>query len=141
MVLREPSETQEAFDRDVREHADATSVEPFDRLAGTVHQAIRTGDMPSAERALKEMEVILYRELWRNPGYLIYLFKTVNSERHLSVDKALYDGLVSEGEQAVAANDVDELRRVLAEDHVVHSHIGDLNLSRGRVPLAVAVRG
>ena len=29
-------------------------------------------------------------------------------------DKALHDILVSEGEQAVAANDVDELRRVLA---------------------------
>ena len=64
-----------AFDRDVREHADATSVEPFDRLTGTVHQAIRNGDMPSAERALKEMEGILHRELLRNPGYLIYLFK------------------------------------------------------------------
>ena len=50
----------------------------------------------------------------RNPGYLIYLLKTVNSERHLSVDKALHHSLVSEGEQAVAANDVDELRRILA---------------------------
>ena len=114
VIRRELSETREAFDRDVREHADATSVEPFDRLAGTVHQAIRGGEMSGAERALKEMEGILYRELLRNPGYLIYLFKTVNSERHLSVDKALHDSLVSEGEQAVAANDVDELRRVLA---------------------------
>ena len=59
VVLRELSETQEAFDRDVREHADATSVEPFDRLAGTVHQAISDGYMPGAERALKEMEDIL----------------------------------------------------------------------------------
>ena len=41
VVRRELSETKEAFDRDVREHADATSVEPFDRLAGTVHQAIK----------------------------------------------------------------------------------------------------
>ena len=113
VVLQELSETLEAFERDVKEHADATSVELFDRLSGTVHQAIRDGDMSGAERALQEMEGILYRELLRNPGYLIYLFKTVNSERHLSVDKALHDSLVSEGEQAVAANDVDELRRVL----------------------------
>ena len=114
VVLRELSETQEAFDRDVREHADATSVELFDRLADTVHQAVRDAKMSGAERALKEMEGILHRELLRNPGYLIYLFKTVSSERHLSVDKALHDILVSEGEQAVAANDVDELPRVLA---------------------------
>ena len=114
VLRRELSETQEAFDRDVREHADATSAELFDRLAGTARQTTRNGDMPGAERALKEMEDILYGELLRNPGYLIYLFKTVSSERHLSVDKALHDRLVSEGEQAVAANDVDELRRVLA---------------------------
>ena len=114
VLLRELSETQEAFDRHVREHADGTSIELFDRLAGTAHQAISNGDMSSAERALNEMEGILYRELWRNPGYLIYLLKTVSSERHLSVDKTLHDRLVSEGEQAIAANDVDELRRVLA---------------------------
>ena len=99
VVLRELSETQEAFDRDVREHADATSVELFDRLADTVQQAFRDGDMSGAERALKEMEGILHRELLRNPGYLIYLFKTVSSERHLSVDKALHDRYAAMGVQ------------------------------------------
>ena len=114
VLLRELSEIQEAFDHDVREHADTISVEQLDQLAATMRQATRNSDMRAAERALKDMEGILYRELWRNPGYLIYLFKTVSSERHLSVDKALHDGLVAEGEQAVAGNDIDDLRRVLS---------------------------
>jgi molecular chaperone DnaK len=114
VLLRELAETQEAFDRDVREHADATSAELFDRLVVTVQQAIKNGDMSGAERALREMEGILYRELWRNPGYVLYLFKTLSSERYLSVDKALHDTLVSEGQRAVASNDLDGMRRVLA---------------------------
>ena len=51
VLLRELAETQEAFDRDVREHADTTSAELFDRLVGTVRQAIRNEDMSGAERA------------------------------------------------------------------------------------------
>jgi molecular chaperone DnaK len=114
VLLRELAETQEAFDREVREHADATSAELFDRLVVTVRQSVRNGDMAGAERALKEMDGILYSELARNPAYLVYLFKTLSSERYLSVDKALHDKLVSEGQRALAANDVDGLRRVLA---------------------------
>ena len=114
VLLRELAETQEGFDHDVREHADTTSAESFDRLVVTVRQAIRNGDISGAERALKDMEGILYRELGRSPSYLVYLFKTLSSERFLSVDKALHDKLVSEGQRALAANDIDELRGVLS---------------------------
>ena len=114
VLLRELAETQEAFDRDVREHADTTSAELFDRLVVTVRQAIRNEDVSGAERALQEIEGILYRELGRNPAYLVHLFKTLSSERYLSVDKELHDKLVSEGQEAVAANDIDGLRHVLA---------------------------
>ncbi len=114
VLLRELAEAQETFDRDVREHADPTSAELFDRLVVTIRQAIKNGDISGAERALKEMEGILYRELWRNPAYLVYLFKTLSSERHLSVDKELHDNLVSEGQNALAANDIDALRYAIA---------------------------
>jgi molecular chaperone DnaK len=97
VLLRELAEAEEAFDRDVREDADGTSAELFDRLLVTVRQSVRNGDMAGAERALKEMEGILYRELGRNPAYLVYLFKTISSERYRSVDKALHDRLVSGG--------------------------------------------
>ena len=69
--------------------------------------------MQDAERALLEMVGILYRELWRSPAYVIYLFKMVSSERYLTVDKALHDTLVSEGREALTANDIDGLRHVL----------------------------
>ena len=60
------------------------------------------------------MKGILYRELWRNPAFLVQMFKALGAERYLSVEKSLHDRLVSEGQRAVAANDVDGLRRVLA---------------------------
>ncbi len=113
VLIRDLTETQEAFDRDVREHSDTTSVDSFDRLVGTVQQALKNGDMQDAERALLEMVGILYRELWRSPAYVIYLFKMVSSERYLTVDKALHDTLVSEGREALTANDIDGLRHVL----------------------------
>ena len=113
VLQRELSEIQEDFDRNVRERADATSAGLFDRLVATAGQAISNGDMPGAERAREEMKSILYREIWRNPPFLLSLFKTFSSERHLSVDKVLHDRLVSEGQQVVAANDFDELRGVL----------------------------
>lgn len=114
VILRELGVTQEVFDKEVRDHADTTSIELFHRLAITVRQEIRNGDMASAERALKDMNGILYRELWQSPAYLVYLYKTLSSERYLSVDKALHDELVSEGQRSLVANDVDGLRRVLA---------------------------
>lgn len=114
VLLRELAETQEAFDRDVRDDADATSAELFDRLVVTVRQSVRNGDWAEAERALKAMKGILYRALWRNPAFLVQMFKALGAERYLSVDKSLHDRLVSEGQRAVAANDVDGLRRILA---------------------------
>ena len=114
VLLRDLAATEEAFEQDVRELADTTSAELFDRLVVTARQAIRNGDMSSAERALKEMDEILYRELGKNPAYLVYLFKTLSAERYLSVNKALHDKLMSEGDQALAANDIDGLRHVLA---------------------------
>lgn len=114
VLLRELAEMQEAFDRVVREHADTTSADLFDRLVDTVRQAIRNGDMPGAERALQEMKGVLHREIWRNPAYLVTLFETLSSERYLSIDKELHDNLVSEGRRALAANDIDGLRHVLA---------------------------
>jgi molecular chaperone DnaK len=114
VLLRELAETQEAFDREVRDDADATSAELFDRLVVTVRQSVRNDDWNGAERALKEMKGILYRALWRNPAFLVQMFKSLGAERYLSVDKSLHDRLVSEGQRAVAANDVDGLRRILA---------------------------
>jgi molecular chaperone DnaK len=114
VLLQELAETRETFNWHARKHADATSTERFDRLGVTVGQSVRNGDMAGAERALKEMKGILYRELWRNPAYLVYVFKKLSLERHLAVDKALHDELVSEGQRALAANDViDGLHRVL----------------------------
>ena len=113
VVLRELAGTQEVFDVHVRDHADLTSVTLFNRLVDTVHQAIRNSDISGAERALLEMDGILYKELWRNPAYLADLFKTLSSERYLSVDKSLHDNLVSEGLRAFAAHDIDDVRRVL----------------------------
>lgn len=115
VLLRELFESVVAFETRVREHADATSAALFDRLATTADQAIRSGDMAEGERALKQMEAIGAEAVWRSPAHLVFLFKTLAGDRHLAVDKALHDRLVAEGQRHVAANAIDQLRRILFE--------------------------
>lgn len=113
VLEQEMFDTVETFDQFAKEHAGLTSIDLFSRLSLTVQQAIRNSEIPEAERALSEMKGILQAELWRNPSYVVHVFKMSSPERHLAVDKALHDKLVAEGEEAVAAKNFDGLRRTI----------------------------
>lgn len=102
----------------VRDNADERSNERFDQLVETVRSALKRGDEPSlseAERAISELQKVYYKELYQQPGYLIYVFKNLSEEKYLAIDKELFDQLVAEGANALANNDVDDLRRVIAQ--------------------------
>lgn len=113
VLSQQASGLEAVFDEHVREHTGAASSGAFDKLAETARDAIRRADMSEAERAVKGMEAILYRELWQNPAYIVRQFKARAGERHLAVDKALHDELVTKGQKALAGNDIDSLRRIL----------------------------
>ena len=103
------------FNKLVREHADVRVTDIFDRLHETANNAIRNNNVNEAERAIDEMESILRRELFQQPGYVIYLFKQFGQQRHLAVDKSKHDALLRQGEQAIQAQDVERLREILRE--------------------------
>lgn len=106
------------FDKLIRENADARSSAQFDQLAETARSAVENGDDASlhdAERSCSEMDRISFRELNQQPAYLIYVLKLLSEERYLASDKPLFDQLVEQGLTAISANDMDSVRRVIAE--------------------------
>jgi hypothetical protein len=66
-----------------------------------------------AEIIIEQMEVIYWRTLWEKPDFVSAMFHRASRERHLSKNNETFDLLVGDGENAIKANDVDELRGVV----------------------------
>jgi molecular chaperone DnaK len=66
-----------------------------------------------ADVIIEQMEGIYWRSLWQKPDFVSYLFENKKKERHLSANKEVFDLLVADGENAVKANDIDELRTIV----------------------------
>jgi hypothetical protein len=59
------------------------------------------------------METIYWRTLWEKPDFVLAMFRRKSQERHLSKNTEAFDLLVGDGENAIKANDVDELRDIV----------------------------
>ena len=103
----------ESFERDIGTEAEAINRGSFEGLSRTARQAICEAHIREAEQALEQMSTIYYRELHRQPAFVVYFFKHISNERFLAIDKAVHDRLVAEGGRALAANEVDRLRSVI----------------------------
>ncbi len=140
-LAQELAELKSQFDRFARKEAGAESTARFDELSAIARQNIAHASVDSfnaAERALAEMQQIYARELFQQPGYLIFLFRTFAKERHLAIDKSLLNRHVHEGERAIAANDIDALRHVIAEMYDNRISVGGVD--RGIEQLADLMR-
>ena len=101
----------------VREFADAASNRRFDELAESCRSELgrqTPKTLEAAATALWEMQAIHSRNLWRSPGFVVYMFNSLTEERHMSADKAAFDLLIREGAEALKENDVDRLRRIVS---------------------------
>ena len=107
------SDLVEAFAREIGDDAEAINRDSFDGLSRTARQAIAESHVREAEQALEQMSAIYYRELHRQPAFVVRFFKYIADERFLAIDKALHDRLVAEGARALAANELDRLRGVI----------------------------
>jgi molecular chaperone DnaK len=115
-LLTEMSEVLEEFNSLVRADASPSTIGRMEQLAETIRRACERGDRDSfddAERAVREMRSIMYSILFESPSYLAYLFRSMSSDRYLAVDKTLHDLLVTDGEEAIANEDVRGLRKAL----------------------------
>jgi molecular chaperone DnaK len=66
-----------------------------------------------AEVIIEQMEAIYWRTLWEKPDFVMALFHRAAQERHLSANKEAFDLLIGDGENAIKANDVDELKGIV----------------------------
>jgi hypothetical protein len=66
-----------------------------------------------AQTIVEQMETIDWRTLWEKPDFVLVAFRRTAQERHLSTNNEAFDLLVGDGENAIKANDVDELRGIV----------------------------
>jgi hypothetical protein len=59
------------------------------------------------------METIYWRTRWEKPDFVLATFRHTSQQRHLSTNNETFDLLVGDGENAIQANDVDELRGII----------------------------
>ena len=124
------SELIEHYNSVVREFADAASNRRFDELAESCRAELSRKTEKSldmADVALSEMRSIHGSNIWQNPGFVIYTFKSLTEERYLSSDKAKFDQLVKEGQEALKANDIDRLRKAVAGLFDVRIEVGGVS--------------
>jgi len=66
-----------------------------------------------AEIIIEQMDMVYWRTLWEKPDFVLVMFRRASRERHLSKNNETFDLLVGDGENAIKANDVDELRGIV----------------------------
>lgn len=110
----ELTEVEEAFDP-IRSKAEAVEIDRFDRLSGTAHRAVRTEDFDAVKRALRELDGIRFRVLFRDIEFLAGLAAHIAQQRYSAIDKELHDRLVRQAEQAVNRQDVGALTSVIGQ--------------------------
>jgi molecular chaperone DnaK len=66
-----------------------------------------------AEDIIEQMETIYWRTLWQKPDFVVALFRRASQERHLSANKEAFDLLIGDGENAIRANDTEDLKGIV----------------------------
>lgn len=116
VLKQEILELAGVFDRFNRENADSRVADRFDTHKSNALACIDKGDqkaLQEAETHLGEMATINQIELWKNPDFLLAIFKRAADEAYLATDPEKYQLLLQRGIEAIEANNVDELRKVL----------------------------
>ncbi len=113
------------FEKLVRKHARPSEITAFDNLAITARRSIGSigGDF---ESHLDELRGKNFMILWRQDWFVIDRFKWLSKDAFLFPDEREHTQLVSAGEEALKANDIDKLRAVVAHlDSVRIGSAGD----------------
>ena len=111
----------ELFDAHVRQFAKPAEASSFDNLAKTAQRAIdnNSGDF---ESHLDEIRGKNFMILWRQDWFVIDRFKWLAEDAFLFPDANEHAQLCKIGRQALAANDIDKLRQVVA--HLDSTRVG-----------------
>ena len=119
----ELDKTVELFNSYVREHARSTEVTAYENLARTAQRAIdsRSGDFESHLDELKSRGFLI---MWRQDWWVVDRYKWLSQSAHLFADAKQHTALVQAGSEAIKANDIENLRRVVAQMDMVRFEAG-----------------
>jgi molecular chaperone DnaK len=110
----ELEKTFEFFDKAVREHARPSEESAFDNLARTAQRAI-DNNSPDFETHLDEMRSKNFQILWRQDWFVIDRFKSLAEDSYMFPDPREHAQLVEMGTEALKANDMERLRKVIGQ--------------------------
>jgi molecular chaperone DnaK len=113
VLTEETNRLVQDYDSIVRPHTSRSTNDRFDALAGQVREALRHGRADDARKSHSEMFAIFITGAREHPGFQVDMFLAFARERHLAIDKALHDALVTEGQTCIDRNDLDGLRRTI----------------------------
>ena len=137
----ELAEIKEQFGGFIREFTDPAHEKRFDDLAEKAASEIARGDensLNTAELQIREMRQIGYGALWQNPAFLIGQFRNISKDRLKTVDNALHDRLVRDGEEAINQDDMQALGQVISQMLGNRINLGDDDVSVGLASLMKA---
>lgn len=102
----------EFFDKAVRQHARPSEASAFDSLVKTAQRAIdnNSGDF---ESHLDELRGKNFMILWRQDWFVIDRFKWLAEDTYLFPDASEHSELVAMGTEALKANDIEKLRKIV----------------------------
>jgi molecular chaperone DnaK len=117
----ELDKTVDFFDSRIREYARPAETGAFDNLAKTAQRTIdnNSGDF---ESHLDELRTKNFMILWRQDWFVIDRFKWLSEDAFLFPDMNEHAKLCELGFQALAENDIDKLREVVA--HLDSTRVG-----------------
>jgi molecular chaperone DnaK len=104
------------FNQSIRQYARPSEESTFDNLIKTSQRAVGqpNGDFEAHLDLLREMNLMI---LWRQDWFIIDRFKALTEAVHLFPDARQHAQLVSAGNEALQANDMDKVRQILVQLH------------------------
>ena len=102
------------FQEHIRPLARPTEVSTYESLVITAKRAIDRVESSEFESKLAELRGRNFEILWRQDWFVVDRFKRRTEEPHLFPDQAQFKQLVQEGRTALAADNVERLRAVVA---------------------------
>ena len=116
--------------------------ERFDQQAAAASNELKRRTPAAFDLAdviIEQMETIYWRTLWQKTEFVVFMFNRASKQRHLAANKQVFDLLVADGENAVKASDVDELRTIVRR--LWGNQITTENISGDIGKLASVLRG
>jgi molecular chaperone DnaK len=102
----------EFFSAHVRAHARPAEIAAFENLVRTAQRSI-DGNATDFEQHLDELRGKNFEILWRQDWFVVERFRWLAEAAWLFPDRVQHAGFVAAGHEAVSADDIDKLRRIV----------------------------